>query len=129
MPKRNVNLKPPLTTPELRELYRRNPTPELARALWEVARLKHQIDLFSQEYVRLVGMWPRDAGGRPVLLETLKSRMLVEVREAWPAPRHPDRPPVNFTAGTKFADLDDDHPEDLYLIRQWERKHGRPFEG
>jgi len=27
-----------------------------ARALWKVARLKHQIDLFSREYVQLVGM-------------------------------------------------------------------------
>ena len=118
MPARNVTLKPPMTTPELRELYRQNPTPELARALWEVARLKHQIDLFSREYGRLVGMWPRDAGGRPVLLETLKSSMLVEVRETWSAPRHPDKP-VNFTAGTKFADLDDEHPEDAYLRRHW----------
>ena len=54
--------------------------------------------------------------------------MLLEVREAWPAPRQPYRSRVNFTTGTKFADLDDDHLEDLALMAEWIRQHGKPPE-
>lgn len=122
---RNKTLKLPLTAPELRQLYHQNPTPELARALWEIARLKRQIELFSEQYVQLVAMWPPDTGGRPVLLETLKSQMLTEVREAWPPSRREAAMP-DFTKGTIFEDLDDEHPEDRWLEAQLVRMGKKP---
>ncbi len=47
MPKRPIQLKNPLSTAELRQLYRNNPTPELAQALWEIACLKDRVEYFS----------------------------------------------------------------------------------
>lgn len=123
MPKRPIHLKDPLSAAELRQLYRQNPTPELARALWEIARLKHRMEQFTEQYIKLMAMWPPNTGGRPVLLETLKADMLTETREAWPRPREKEKS-LDFTKGTIFEDLDDEHPEDRWLRRQWERRTG-----
>lgn len=124
MPKRPLQLKDPLPAAELRQLYRQNPTPELARALWEIARLKHRMEQFTEEYIKLMAMWPPNTGGRPVLLETLKAEMLAETREAWPRPRKKEKL-LDFTKGTIFEDLDDEHPEDRWLMTQWIRAHGK----
>ncbi len=51
----------------------------------------------------------------------LKSDMLIEAREAWPHPRDSEKP-LNFGNDPKFADLDDEHPEDRWLQRQRERQ-------
>lgn len=126
MPK-SKNLKPPLSSQELRELYRQNPTPELARALWEVARLKAAIERFSEDYIKVMAMWPRGGEERPVLLEMLKASMLTETREAWPRPREEEKP-LDFTKGTIFEDLDDEHPEDRALMAEWIKRHGKPPE-
>ncbi|MGS0014405.1 hypothetical protein ACUOIJ_24215, partial [Escherichia coli] len=72
MPK-SKDLKPPLSSQELRELYRQNPTPELARALWEIARLKFRLEQFTDDYIKVMAMWPRGVEERPVMLETLKA--------------------------------------------------------
>jgi hypothetical protein len=124
MPSRKP-LKPPLSSQELRQLYLQNPTPEHARTLWEVARMKAMIERFSEDYIKLIRMWPPGGEGRPLLLEMLKSDMLTEVREAWPRPRQQEKP-LDFRKDGKFADLDDEHPEDRELMAQWIRKHGRP---
>jgi hypothetical protein len=108
MPKTNP-LKPPLSSQELRQLYLRNPTPEHARTLWEVARMKAVIERFSEDYIKLMRMWPSGGEGKPLLLEMLKSHMLTEVREAWPRPRQQEKP-LDFRKDGKFADLDDEHP-------------------
>lgn len=125
MPKGQIELKDPMSTAELRQLYRQNPTPELARALWEIARLKKRMEQFTDEYIKLMAMWPPNTGGRPVLLEMLKASMLAETREAWPRPREKEKP-LDFRKGTQFADLDDEHPEDRWLMAQWIKKHGQP---
>lgn len=124
MPKRPLQFKDPLSAAELRQLYRQNPTPELARALWEIARLKHRMEQFTDEYIKLMAMWPPNTGGRPILLETLKAAMLAETREAWPRPSKKEKP-LDFTKGTIFEDLDDEHPEDRWLMAQWIRDHGK----
>lgn len=66
MPK-TKHLRPPLSSQELRQLYLQKPTPELARALWEIARLKKRIEQFSEDYIKLVAMWPLGGEGRPLL--------------------------------------------------------------
>ncbi|BEV15162.1 hypothetical protein HBDW_19500 [Herbaspirillum sp. DW155] len=123
MPKRPIQLKDPMSTAELRQLYRDNPTPELARALWEIARLKRRLEYFTDEYTKVMAMWPRGED-RPLLLEMLKSEMLTENREAWPRPREKEGP-LDFAKGTIFEDLDDEHPEDRALMAEWIRQHGR----
>lgn len=126
MPK-TKHLRPPLSSQELRQLYLQKPTPELARALWEVARLKKRIEQFSEDYIKLVAMWPRGGEERPMLLEMLKHELLTETREAWPRPR-PREKPLDFSKGTIFEDLDDVHPEDRWLRRQWEQHPGGKLE-
>ncbi|WP_079218950.1 hypothetical protein [Herbaspirillum robiniae] len=126
MPKRTnlQKLKPPLSRRQLKILYGQNPTPELARTLWEVERLKSRLEYFAARYLELMAMWPRDSGGRPVLLEILKSEMNKEVREEWPEPAR-ELSPVNFVKGTIFEDiLADEHPLDRALIADWERQNG-----
>ncbi|MRT30913.1 hypothetical protein [Herbaspirillum sp. CAH-3] len=122
---KSKNLKPPLSSQELRQLYRQNPTPELARALWEIARLKFRMEQFTDDYIKVMAMWPRVVEERPVMLEMLKASMLVETREAWPRPREKEKP-LDFTKGTIFEDLDDEHPEDRALMAEWIRRHGKP---
>lgn len=122
---KSKTLKPPLSSQELRQLYRQNPTPELARALWDIARLKHRMEQFTAEYIKLMRMWRPNSGGRPVLLEMLKASMLAEVGEAWLRPREQEKP-LDFTKGTIFEDLGDEHPEDRWLMAEWQRKHGKP---
>ncbi|QNB08319.1 hypothetical protein G5S34_17210 [Herbaspirillum frisingense] len=125
MPRTKKNLQPPLSSQELRQLYLQNPTPEHARTLWEVARLKAVLERFSEDYIKLIRMWPPGGEGRPLLLEMLKSDMLNEVREAWPRPRQQEKP-LDFRKDDTFADLDDEHPEDRALMAEWIRKHGKP---
>lgn len=85
---------PPLTTPELKALFRQNPTPELKRVLWEMWRMKQGMVTIKNDYLALTKMWPPNSGGRPVLLETLKSRILHEVNESWPQPKEIEPAPV-----------------------------------
>lgn len=127
MPRTKKSLQPPLSSQELRQLYLQNPTPELARALWEVARLKSVIERFSEDYIKVLAMWPRGGEERPVMLEMLKASMLTETREAWPRPRQQEKP-LDFTKGTIFEDLDDEHPEDRALMAEWIKRHGKPPE-
>ncbi|MGC8011132.1 hypothetical protein, partial [Salmonella enterica] len=79
----------------------------------------------TDDYIKVMAMWPRGVEERPVMLEMLKAAMLVETREAWPRPREQEKP-LDFTKGTIFEDLDDEHPEDRALMAEWIRKHGRP---
>jgi len=89
--------------------------------------MKAVIERLSEDYIKLIRMWPPGGEGRPLLLEMLRSDMLTEVREAWPRPREQEKP-LDFRKDGKFADLDDEHPEDRWLQRQWEQRTGRKLE-
>jgi hypothetical protein len=86
-PSASQSERPPLSKSEMKLLYRHNPTPELARVLWEVDRMRRRLEFISKQYIELMRLWPRCGDGRPVLLEALKRDILHEVNESWPEPR------------------------------------------
>lgn len=115
-------LSPPLTSTELRELYLKNPTPELQRALWELWRVKCRVRHFYTSYLELLKEWPRNSGGMPALGQVLKSDMRVEVDEEWAHRQSMGKRqfvPTKLPKDHMFADLEDEHPEDREIARRW----------
>lgn len=109
----------PMMGEDLVALWNKNPTPELRLALWEIWRLK---EFIRERYANVRHLDVLYFQGKPGCLSDIKQQFREEVNEAWPkrpAAGAAFTPGQGLPKGHKFADLDDEHPEDAYLRRHW----------
>jgi hypothetical protein len=77
----------PLTSAELAELYRKNPSPELRAALWEIKRLKEFISRRFSDVNQIDYLYFQNSRGA---LGEIKQVFYQEVKEAWQKPKAAD---------------------------------------
>jgi hypothetical protein len=108
----------PLASSELAELYRKNPTPELRIALWEIARLKTFIVECRKEVCYVEQVYYKEVGKPVTGFSAVKYKLKREIDEQWPERRDRPRPPI-YEFHDPIAEYEDAEE------KRWLRKHGQ----